>query len=173
MIRALRAMSVAGFALATASAGSAEDAPAQQPQIVVDVLACRAITDDDARLACFDGATARFGTAIEAGDVVTADRAEVQRNNRSLFGLSLPRIRIFGGDQDQVEEIEGEVAAISFTADGKARVRLADGAIWVQTDDRPVIGVRPGLHVTIRRAALGTFFLAFDRHGSVRARRVN
>lgn len=159
----------------TPSGGWAQDRDRsnEQPEVVREVLACRAISEDTARLACFDAQAARFETAVSTGEVVAADRAQVRETNRSLFGLNLPRIRIFGSDSEQIEEITGEISGISQTQDGKALVILTDGARWAQTDNRPVIGVRVGQQVTIRRATLGSFFMRFANGGSVRARRIN
>lgn len=157
----------------SAVAQDARNPEVEQPQVVRDVIACRAISDNAARLACFDAQAARFETAVQAGDVVAADRAQVREANRSLFGLSLPRIRIFGNDTEEVEEVQGQIAALSQTQNGGTLVTLVDGARWAQSDNRPVIGVRVGQQVTIRRATLGTFFMRFANGGSVRARRVN
>lgn len=176
----VRMNSVTGALMATAmlvmpTAGSAQDREraGEQPEVVREVLACRTIADNAARLACFDAQAARFETAVVSGEVVAADREQVRETNRSLFGLNLPRIRIFGSDNEQIEEITGEISGLSQTQDGKTLVILTDGARWAQTDNRPVIGVRVGQQVTIRRATLGSFFMRFANGGSVRARRLN
>ncbi len=164
------------FLLAGASAARADDpdeATQARPPVVAAVLACRALTDPTARLACFDREAGTLDTALTNGDVVAADRTEVRRANRSLFGLSLPRIRIFGSHDDEVTTIEGDVQSIARGGDGRAVFTLTDGARWMQTDDHTLVGVRAGTHVTIRRGALGSFFAAFRGSSSVRVRRVN
>lgn len=166
-------MATAMLAMATAGWAQDRERASEQPEVVREVLACRAISDGAARLACFDTQTARFETAVASGEVVAADREQVRETNRSLFGLNLPRIRIFGSDSEQIEEITGEISGLSQTQDGKTLVILTDGARWAQTDNRPVIGVRVGQQVTIRRASLGSFFMRFSNGGSVRARRLN
>ena len=175
MPRVTTAAAVALMSAMLPSTSLAQDrnADGEQPVVVRDVLACRSISDNTARLACFDAQTARFETAVQTGEVVAADREQVRATNRSLFGLNLPRIRIFGSDSEQIEEITGQISALSQTQDGKTVVILADGAHWAQTDNRPVIGVRVGQQVTIRRATLGSFFMRFANGGSVRARRTN
>ena len=172
---------IAAVMLIVTASGLAQAQPAaapatsddEQPVVIREVLACRAIEEAVARLNCFDTQTARFDEAVRTGEVVTADREEVRRTNRSLFGLQLPRIRIFGSDDDEVTEIQGEIRSLGQNQDGKVIVTLTDDARWVQTDNRPVIGVRVGMQVTIRRAALGSFFLQFPNGASVRARRIN
>lgn len=172
--QALRNMAVIAFA-ATTSVAHADD-PRQQPVTIAHLAECQQVTDGTARLACFDQRAAELLTAVNDRSVVVAEREEIQASNRSLFGLRLPRIRIFSGDNDEEEiaEIETVVQSISHRGDGTIGFTVEDGARWVQTDSRVVTGaVRQGTHVTIRRGALGSFFAAFQGAISVRVQRVN
>ena len=47
---------------------------------------CQKISDDAARLRCFDRAAANLIAASKAGDIVVVDREKMRSARRSLFG---------------------------------------------------------------------------------------
>jgi len=173
------ALAAAGLA---AFAGTADAQPRpqgqQRPELFEALVRCRAVAEDAARLQCFDSAAAALEQAAERREVVVVDRAQVRESRRRLFGLALPRLPIFGGgDDDEQEEeeinrVEGVVASASQNGNGQWIVRLQDGALWVQTDNRPLaLRPRPGQPVVIERGALGSFMMRVNGQPGVRARR--
>jgi hypothetical protein len=163
-------------ALAIAQRG--RDAPPPRPESFEALVRCRALTEDAARLACFDTAVAALQAAQERRDVVVIDRQQVREGRRRLFGLTLPRIPIFGGgdddnDEDAVRTLEGTVSAATQDGLGHWTVVLGDGAAWTQTDNRPLaVRPRPGERVVINRAALGSFMMRVNNQPGIRVRRV-
>lgn len=142
------------------------------------LIRCRAIAEAAARLQCFDTASAALEAAAARRDVVVVDRAQVREGRRRLFGLSIPRIPIFGGgdedeaDADRVEMVEGVVASASQDQFGHWVIVLRDGAVWTQVDSRPLaLRPRPGQPIVIRRAALGSFMLRVNGQPGIRATR--
>ena len=129
-----------------AAPGLAQDA-VKSPNAAAKVLECRAITDDTARLACFDRSVAAFETARTKGDVAIVDREDVRQARRKLFGFSIPDFGIFGGHKDsrgrdeegddEVKEIVGTIRSVSRGQDGFV-IALEDGARWAQTDGKPL-----------------------------------
>lgn len=167
--------------LVAAPAGlSAQSAPAaaERPAVVESLFACRAITDDRQRLACFDEQVAAVERAEASRDLVLADRAQIKEARKGLFGFSLPRIRLFGGGDDEdepepVTSIEAGIVSSSRTPDGKLFVVLDTGARWVQTDGTQVLGeFGAGDTITIERAALGSYMGKIGRKRAFRIRRV-
>lgn len=142
--------------------------------VVNAVVSCRALADDAARLACFDAAVARLDDAQTRKEVVVVDRADMQKSRRSLFGLSLPRLAIFSGDEeaDEVKEIEGVISTASQDRDSRWVIALADGAVWQQIDSN-MLGKRPraGMAVKIRKAAFGSYMMNVDGQSAIRVRR--
>ncbi len=70
---------------------------------VSGILACRQITDQAARLECFDRTSGQLQTARDSGDVAIVLREDVEAVERDTFGLdlpSLPRLNLsmFGGN---------------------------------------------------------------------------
>ncbi len=154
--------------------------PPPRPESFEALVRCRAVTDDAARLACFDSAAAALQEAQERRDVVVVDRQQVREGRRRLFGLALPRIPIFGGGDDddddvaeQVRTLESTVSAATQVGYGQWQVTLADGAVWVQIDNN-TLALRPrqGQRVVINRGALGSFMMRVNNQPGIRVRRV-
>jgi len=67
-------------------------ATAQTGDPVDSVLACRSVTELEARLACFDAAADRLAAARQSGDLMTVTRGDVEAVERDSFGYSLPSL---------------------------------------------------------------------------------
>ncbi len=165
-------------ALASTTAVMAQDA--KSPTAVAKVFECRTLSDDKARLACFDESVAQLDAARNKGDVAIVDREDVRQTRRKLFGFSIPDFGIFGGhkdergrdDEDELKEIVGTIKAVARGQDGFI-ITLEDGARWAQTDGL-VLGRSPrvGEPVTIRRGTLGSYKMSFKMGPGVKARRI-
>jgi hypothetical protein len=157
----------------TASSGKPVDTTV--PLQIQRLLACRSVTDNAARLACFDKETQTVAGAFSTGDVVALDREKVRSTRRTLFGFHVPTLgNVFGGDDSEIKQVEGVVAAVDGNADGGYIFRLQDGARWSQTDGKPIaLEPRRGDKVVIRRGAMGSYFLSVERQPGVRVERLN
>jgi hypothetical protein len=165
---------------ASALAQRRSDTPPARPESFEALVRCRAITEDAARLACFDAAAAALQAAQERRDLVVVDRQQVREGRRRLFGLALPRIPIFGGgddddddgDADRVDTVEGVVASASQDGLGHWVVALQDGAVWMQVDNKALaMRPRPGQRVVVNRGALGSFMMRVNNQPGIRVRR--
>lgn len=142
------------------------------------LYACASISEDAARLACYDEATGRLQSAQNAGDLVAVDREQVQQIQRESFGFSLATIanllpqREDGGD-DGPQFVELEVANIIAHGNGAHTFVMADGQRWTQVEAQRATNVRAGDTIRIRRGAIGSFLLVPSRGGAAhRVRRV-
>jgi hypothetical protein len=179
---------VAGFCrgasavtLALVTLGAAESSFAAKPAsptvtapAVQAVLACRALTDDAQRLACFDKATAAMGQAESSGDLVTLDRDQRRAVRKQAFGFTMPALDLFnkGEKPEEVNRITGTVASASQDAYGKWTIRLDDGAVWRQIDDNePLRAPHKGSTVLIKKGSLGSYFIDVDGGPGFRAHR--
>ncbi len=141
------------------------------------VIACRALTDRDARLNCFDAATAKLDEAESTGQVVVVNREQARAVRRDVFGLQLPSLDIFGrkgaaATGEDVDQLASTVKAASENPDGRWVLELETGAVWRQVDDSPMATPpHVGSKVEIRRAGLGSFFTRIDGHPAFRAHR--
>jgi hypothetical protein len=162
--------------LALAAPATARPAPeVGAPAQVSRLLACRALTDGVARLACFDRETASMAGAIATKDLVVIDRERVREARKGLFGFSVPSFGgLFGGgDAAEESQLTGIVATANRNADGGWTVHLQDGSVWTQVDDTPVaLAPKPGTRVLITRAAMGSFKLKLGSQPNYRAKRI-
>lgn len=147
--------------------------------IVSGVTACRAITEADARLACFDKAAAALGDAVSQKNIVVLDRNAVRETRRSLFGFNLPRLPFFGGRDDadalpETREIQSTIAAASPLRYDNWRITLPDGAVWQTTEAfRGYKTPSAGSAVTITRGPLGSYTMKIGSQRAVRVARQN
>lgn len=168
------ALMLAGLAAAPAAA----QRPGQErPEVLNRVVQCRAIAAEAERLACYDREVGALDQASATGELVAMDRSQVRRTRRSLFGLTVPNLGIFGDDNDDEEEasrIESTVRSASMNANGKWIIEIADGARWIQTDSRSLsFPPRSGQPIRIRRAALGSYLANVNNQTAIRMRRIN
>lgn len=162
----------------------AADALRDQPPVLKKLLECRTLTDREARLACYDAQVAAVDTAVEKQDLVVADRAQVQKTRKSLFGLSLPSLAIFGAndkpekagkaDEEGVTKLSSTITSARQDGNRKWFFVLEDGAKWAQIDTKELSrDPKPGMKIEIKRAAMGSFLASIDGQISIRVRREN
>jgi hypothetical protein len=168
-----------GLLILPGGSASAQNPPREGPPAAfARAVQCRTVADAQERLACYDREVAALEQAERTSEIRVVDRRQVRQTRRSLFGLVLPDINIFGGDssadgEEGISEVNSTIR--SFTQDpyGKYTFVLADGARWRQIDSRDIIEPKAGQPIRIRRAAMGSFLANVNRQIAVRVRRVN
>jgi hypothetical protein len=172
---------ILGVGLALIAAGSPALAQKAKPDAappaqIERLLACRAMTGDAERLACFDRETKAVSDALTRREIVAVDREKMRSTRRSLFGLSLPRLGLFDGDgeEEEIKQIEGVLAAVGRNRDGGFVFGLREGANWSQTDGKPIaVEPRRGDKVVVKRGVLGSYMLSVAGQPGVKVQRVN
>ncbi len=162
------------------AAGPALAQPAQAPRPATPeafnrAVQCRAVADPQERLACYDREVAAMAAAEASNEIRVVDRQQVRNTRRTLFGLTLPDLNVFGsGDDDPMDEINGTIRSVTELPSGQWAFTLEDGARWVQIDNRTLSSYpRAGHTVRIRRAAMGSFLANINRNTAIRVRRSN
>lgn len=159
------------------------------PALAQDSLQrCRALADSSARLACYDAladaarvpatpaqpATAatpapatKAATLAAAPAAAAAVAAPPARSGEAAFGL--PEAK----RPDAAESVESAVGP-SFSGWGpNTRIRLANGQVWQVVDGTSVALPEGPRKVSVKRGALGSYYLDFDGlKTSPRVRRV-
>jgi hypothetical protein len=167
-------------AMALAAMAPASAAPRPKPReagsnaLIQALAACRGVSDEKARLGCYDAASARLAEAVESRELVVLDRQEIRQTRRGLFGFSVPNIPLFRGESgEQESQIEAVIAGASSLGAGKWQIRLEDGAIWQTTETwLGLSDPRPGQKIVIKRGTLGNYFLRINGQKGMRGRRV-
>jgi hypothetical protein len=70
------------------------------------------------------------------------------------------------------QSIAGTVVGVRRNAEDRLVVTLDNDQVWVQSETKSNIILRPGDSVTIRRAAMGSFMLVTSNKLATRVRRV-
>ncbi len=165
---------VACLAAFATAASAQQPAPQERPELLSRLVACRAVTAAEARLACYDAAASALDSAERQGEVVVVDRAQVNAARRQLFGFELPSITLFdaGPAPERIDSVETTLTRAVAAGDGKWTFVLADGSTWRQIDSERVnFRNQAGQAVRVRRATLGSYLLTIDRSRAVRVRR--
>lgn len=131
-----------------------------------DVYACAGISTDAERLACYDAAVGRLKAAEDSGEVTTITRSEVEQVKRDSFGFSIPSLpslalRKSGSGDKELDEVTAAVNSVSRDGAGRWRIRLENGQVWVQTDDKSV-RAKNVKEARIYSALLGSYKMKLD-----------
>lgn len=122
-----------------------------------DVMRCRRLAEPAARLACYD-----------AIPIAARPTEPVAENAPAAAGFGRP------SPAAAVAAIESNVADDFDGWRPNSRIRLTNGQVWQVTDDSSASLERRRRKVTVRRGALGTYFLDFeDSNHSPRVRRID
>ena len=143
-------------------------------KVVDDLVACRAIVEPGARLACFDRTAAAIGAAREKKQIVILDREGVREAKKSVFGFSLPRIKLFGGgdDEPEVTEINDRIENVRDAGNGKMLFRLKGGTFWQTTEVLLGFEAKAGQAIRIESGVLGSYKAFVPRNRPIRVKRV-
>lgn len=173
MPKMLAGMAAGVLAIGAAPLAAQDDAPTAQPDYVENLKTCQTLTDDMARLACFDRAVGAILAANDAGDVQVIDKEDVRETRRSLFGFSLPNIGLFGGGDEADELFETTIASVRYTGRNSARFTTAEGAVW-ELNNIPsrLRTIKDGDAVEFKKATMGYFFVRIAGQTGIKGRRV-
>jgi hypothetical protein len=157
-----------------ATTAHSADEPAA-PKAVQAAIDCRKLTEDKARLACYDSAVDALGRQLAQGEVVAVDQTQVQQVRRQAFGFTLPSLNLFdhgGGKADEMSEVVLAVESARRMGDGKWLLRLEGGQVWRQIDTGDFSrDPKPGAKATIKKAMLGSYMMMIGGHSPVRVHR--
>ena len=166
------ALPLAILGAASSQARDRDETATAPPPVYQAVLDCRSVSDAAQRLACYDKSVGAMSDAAGRKDVVVIDRESIRATKRGLFGVSLPNIKIFGGNDDvEVNQIESTIASAPASRDGMSVFILSDGSRWKQTDGRFTYP-KAGQKILVKRAALGSFMANVNGQPGVRVMRL-
>jgi hypothetical protein len=148
--------------------------PTGTPAAVQSLLACQSMADAGQRLSCYDKAAQGLAEAMSKKELVVIDKARANEAKRSLFGFSIPNFgALFGGGDDQVNQIESTIAGAFENGYEGWTIKLADGSTWQQSDGSPVaLPPRKGDKVVVKRGTMGSYFVKLGSQPGFKAKRV-
>ena len=149
--------------------------PPAPPKAFSDLLECRKVADQAARLACYDAQAAVLADATEKRQIVVADRAEVEKTRKGLFGYALPVSPILGddGEQEEAKRLDATVVSARRSRDGGWIIVLAGAGTWEQIDSKVLpLSPRSGQKVVVTKGAIGSYFVSVDGQSALKMRRI-
>lgn len=147
-------------------------------QSTAAIEACTKLTEDSARLACFDRevaahmARAGSGAAVTAAGAVPA--AATKLTEEQKLGLTPGRIQQLERPADAappLKELEARIESLYVDANGHQVIRLENGQVWRQVETYE-FSVHPGDTVKISKGLSGSYFMLFGSHRSARISRL-
>jgi hypothetical protein len=164
-------------ALAQHQAIFAADSQTPLPGVYLELTRCRGLTDAAAKASCFDAATAAMDRAIASGDLFITDRTQVNAAKAASFGLATPAPGLTLNETPEdagkaaTDELPGVIKSVRSTPDGWV-VALEDGSVWYQADAiSSGIDPKPGMPVTVKHAALGSYRLMLNKNVGFKVKR--
>ncbi len=169
------------FLLAFSALGLIGAAKAQEPEPegLSGIYACTQISDNGARLACFDQAAAALRTAEAEGAIKLLDLASAQQLDRESFGFSLPSVsQILAPKKTArparfapIENITALIKTVQLTPTGQAIVTLENGQVWRQVDQERSFQIKVGKTAKIAKGFGGGFLMSVGAGSGYRVRR--
>lgn len=154
---------------------AAQDQIVANSEETIDKLRlCRAIVAAEERLACYDREVGAVLAATDAGTLRVVDSADVEETKRSLFGFTLPRIKLFGGDDgEEMTTLETTITGVRKVGRETWVFQTKEGSVWRIAETR--MGWRPpqpGQPVEFKKAAMGSYFIRVNGQMGLKGRRI-
>lgn len=174
----MRSAQVLAGAFILAHAWAAPPAPA-------GIAACRHISDDKQRLACFDRESslqqpqrrAAKAEQTRAGDAEkgtgAAPPARPVLTPEQRIGLTPSRILKLQGSEasSDLKELTAKIRTIAGDPAARRSFILENGQVWQQVEPDSEFYVRPGDTVRISKALFGSYFMSVNPHMNTRVTR--
>lgn len=166
------ALALSVIALPSVAQGQASDSS----DYMDNLKQCQTIVDDAARLSCFDSAVENVVAASVEGKVRLIDKEDVEETRRGLFGFSLPKLRLFG-DEEEIDELETLLTVVkSVRIEGHNTLVLTveeGAAVWrIPSANYRTLETKPGDTVEFKKASLGSYFIRINGRMGIKGRRV-
>jgi hypothetical protein len=153
----------------SAAAALADD---ETPKAYGDLIACRAIEDSAARLACFDNASAQLEKAREAKEVLLVETEEVRKARKEGFGGAQRDLPGTEGVIEDIDEISTTFESVGNLGYGKWQFTIPNGGTWQTTDALTKIP-KVGEAITIRKGFGGSFMMRIGNGRITRVKRID
>lgn len=172
-------VTVAALATAPALAKDTPEEATKPPEVYNQLVKCKSVADNAARLSCYDTAVDNLAKATASGEAVVIDKVQVRKARRGLFGFSLPQLDFLAPRSKSAADVKDEQSLTSKVVSARAfgygmwRIKIDDGAVWETTEaDNGFTDPSPGAAVLIEKGAFGSYFIKVGRGQRVKAKRV-
>jgi exopolysaccharide biosynthesis protein len=139
--------------------------------IALQLSHCRAIKDNDQRLACYDALSSETSNSVAIATPKTTPAAQAMvstpaptTNVESVTSITERFSEFFGFEEKEIakhipDSMVVEVASVSSNG-SKLVIKMTNGQVWQQTDSKPYNYRDENGQPYIQRGALGSFFFS-------------
>lgn len=159
------AAAVVSLSWLAAAAGVAGAQPAADR--FAPLLACRAVADDAARLACYDRESAPLA-ARPAAPTLSPE----QKFGLGAAAVASKEAALGRPPEPKAAAVEAQLVAVAAGADGRFVFTLDNGQAWRQLLPGSDLLLKAGDRVTVERGALGSFVLRTPSTRSCKVTRI-
>lgn len=152
----------------------AGNAVAAEPAVPESLRACAAIPVDAERHACYDREMARLvpgAAGAGAAAAAASAKAAPPLTAEQRFGLSPGQEVAQAAKAEPLQSLDAKVASVSEISNGRIVINLDNGQVWRQVDTDVRITLKPGDAVSIKRNAMGSYWLSSEKR-SIRVKRL-
>ncbi len=135
------------------------------------VLACRAIADSAARLACFDRETAALASVPASSSVAAPVRGAQQSFGVSGSAIAASKEAV-GARPTELAKLEGQIVALALTGNGRTLFTLDNKQVWRQLESDGDVLAKLGDSATISHGVLGSYWLQLNSGRDCKVTRV-
>jgi hypothetical protein len=147
--------------------------------------ACTKLSDDSARLACFDREVAALiarehapapVAAAPPAAAAPAPAPAKQLTEEEKMGLTPGRIQQLERPPSAPpppDTMSVDIQSIAVDANGYQVFTLANGQVWRQVERDTTFRVKAGDSIVISRGVMGSYFLSYGKHRNTRVSRVH
>jgi len=140
------------------------------------VLACRTLTEADARLACFDRETAHLDEKTPSTGALAPVPPPPALNPTQQFGLperAVAKQEVAAGVRSaDAERVQAHIVNVGQTVNGRAILTLDNDQVWRQLAADIDLMAKPGDAVTISRGVFGSYWLQMQLGRGTKVTRV-
>jgi hypothetical protein len=153
-------------------------------QSLEKLSACTSVSDERARLKCYDdemvrlglkqpASTARAPATASASTAPAAAKKPAVSEDFGLEGQALRKKKTAEAAPDGAPAtLSARVKAVSERALGELRIELDNGQVWIETDKHMGAPLAAGESITVKPGRMGSYFLTRQSGPAVRVRRL-
>jgi len=153
------------LAICIAPLANAKDKIADFESPLTGLYACAEISDDSARLACYDQVAGKLKIAEENKELVAIDAQAAKKIKREAFGFNIPSLPRLGlpkiGGGEKIDALVEDIESVKQIR-RKYVITLKNGQVWTEIGGHLNYVPKGELTATIKPKSLGSFMISIS-----------
>jgi len=144
---------------------SAKDKSVDFESPLTGLYTCAEISDNMARLACYDQVAGKLKTAEENKELVAIDSKAAKKIKREAFGFNIPSLPKLGlpkiGSGEKIDALVADVESVK-NIRRKYVITLKNGQVWKETGGYLNYVPKGNLTATIKPKSMGSYMISLS-----------